>query len=79
MVHFVKCLSPEVALYLYKSTMRTCMKYCFHVWAGTPSCYLDILDKVQKRQWRIQQVQGTGDYFQKWAQKYSKYLSAKVT
>ena len=25
------------------------MKYCFHVWAGAPSCYLEMLDKLQKR------------------------------
>ena len=24
------------------------MEYCCHVWAGAPSCYLDLLDKVQK-------------------------------
>ena len=24
-------LSPEVALYLYKSTICPCMEYCFHV------------------------------------------------
>ena len=35
----MKFLSPEVALYLYKSTIRPCMEYCCHVWAGTPSCY----------------------------------------
>ena len=28
------CLSPEVALYLYKSTIQPCMEYCCHVWAG---------------------------------------------
>ena len=42
-------LSPELALYLYKSTIRSCMEYCYHVWAGAPSCYLDLLDKLQKR------------------------------
>ena len=26
-----------------------CMEYCFHVWAGYPSCYLELLDKLQKR------------------------------
>ena len=46
-------LSPEVALYLYKSTIRPCMEYCYHVWAGAPSCYLDLLDKLQKRICRI--------------------------
>ena len=25
------------------------MEYCCHVWAGTPSCYLGLLDKLQKR------------------------------
>ena len=45
----VKFLSPEVALYLYKSTIRPCMEYCCHVWAGAPSCYLELLDKLQKR------------------------------
>ena len=44
----MKFLSPEVALYLYKSTIHSCMKYCY-VWAGAPSCYLELLDKLQKR------------------------------
>ena len=34
----MKFLSPEVALYLYKSTIQSCMEYCCHVWAGAPSC-----------------------------------------
>ena len=42
-------LSPEVALYLYKATIWPCMEYCCHVWAGAPSCYLELLDKLQKR------------------------------
>ena len=42
-------LSPEVALYLYKSTIRPCMEYCCHVWTGAPSCYLQLLDKLQKQ------------------------------
>ena len=29
------------------------MEYCGHVWAGAPSCYLDLLDKLQKRICRI--------------------------
>ena len=49
LIHSMKFLSPEVALYLYKSTIRPCMEYCCHVWAGTPSCYLELLDKLQKR------------------------------
>ena len=48
----MKFLSPEVALYLYKSTIWPCMEYCCHIWAGAPSCYLELLDKLQKRIWR---------------------------
>ena len=25
------------------------MEYCCHVWAGAPSCYLELLEKLQKR------------------------------
>ena len=28
------------------------MEYCCHVWAGAPSCYLDMLDKLQKQDCR---------------------------
>ena len=45
----LKFLSPEVALDLYKSTIRPCMEYCIHVWTGAPSSYLELLDKLQKR------------------------------
>ena len=48
LIHSMKFLSPEVALYLYKSTIQACMEYCCHVWAGAPSCYLELLDKLQK-------------------------------
>ena len=43
----MKFLSPKVAVYLYKSIIRPCMEYCCHVWAT--SCYLELLDKLQKR------------------------------
>ena len=49
LIRSMKFLSSEVALYLYKSTIRPCMEHCCHVWAGTPSCYLELLDKLQKR------------------------------
>ena len=52
LIHFVKFLSREVALYLYKSTIRTCMEYCCHIWDGAPSCYLELLDNLQKRMCR---------------------------
>ena len=42
-------LSPEVALYLYKSAICPCMEYCCNVWVGALSCYLELLDKLQKR------------------------------
>ena len=48
LIRSMKFLSPEVALYLYKSTIRPCMEYCCHVWTGAPSCYLELLDKLQK-------------------------------
>ena len=44
----MKFLSPEVALYFYTSTLQPCMEYCCHVQAGAPSCYLELLDKLQK-------------------------------
>ena len=37
----MKFLSPEIVLYLYKSTIQPCMKYCCHDWTGAPSCYLN--------------------------------------
>ena len=40
----VRC--PEVALHLYKSTIRSCLGYCCHLWAVCPSFYLDILYKL---------------------------------
>ena len=49
LIRSMKFLSPEVALYLYISTIRPCMEYCCHVWAGTPSCFLELLDKLQKQ------------------------------
>ena len=44
LIRSMKFLSPEVALYLYKSNKRPCMEYCCHVWAGAPSCYLELLE-----------------------------------
>ena len=31
LIRSIKFLSPEVALYLYKSTIHSCMEYCCHV------------------------------------------------
>ena len=48
-IHPMKFLSPEVALYLCKSTIHPFMEYCCHVWAVAPICHLEMLDKLQKR------------------------------
>ena len=42
LIHFMKFM------YLYKSTIQTHTEYCCHVWAHAPSCYLELLDKLQK-------------------------------
>ena len=36
LIRSMKFFSPEVALYLYKSTIGSCMEYCYQVWAGAP-------------------------------------------
>ena len=48
LIRSMKFLSPEVALYFYKCNIQPCMEYCCHVWTGAPSCYLKLLDKLQK-------------------------------
>ena len=39
LIRSMKFLSPEVALYLYKSIIHPWMKYCCHIWAVAHSCY----------------------------------------
>ena len=48
LIRSMKFLSPEVALYLYKSTIRPCMEYYCHVWTCASICYLELLNKLQK-------------------------------
>ena len=48
LIRSMKLLSPVVALYFYKSTIQLCREYCCCIWAGIPSCYLELLDKLQK-------------------------------
>ena len=43
LIRSMKLFSPDVALYLYKSAICPCMEYCCHVWAGAPSCYLELV------------------------------------
>ena len=31
------------------TSIKWCMKYCCYVWAGAPSHYLELLDKLQKQ------------------------------
>ena len=47
LIRSMKFLSPEAALYLYKSTICPCMEYC-HAWTGAPNCCFELLDKLQK-------------------------------
>ena len=49
LIRSTKFLSPEVTLYLYKSAILPCMEYGCYVWTDIPSCYQDMLDKLQKR------------------------------
>ena len=49
LIRSMKFLSPEVALYLYKSKILPGMEYCCHIWDGVPSYYLELLDKLQKQ------------------------------
>ena len=43
-----KFLSPGVPLYVYKSTIHHVWNVC-HVWAGVLSCYMELLQKLQKQ------------------------------
>ena len=49
LIRSMKFLSPETDLYLYKSTMQPFIGYCCHILARAPTCYLEFLDKLQKR------------------------------
>ena len=49
LIRFIQFVSPEVAVYLYKSTIQPYMEYCCHVCEVAPSCYFDMLNKLQKR------------------------------
>ena len=49
LIRSMKFLSPKVALYLYKSTLHRCMEYCFRIWSGSSTWYIELLDMLQKR------------------------------
>ena len=59
LIRFMKFLSPEVALCLYIFTIRPCMEYCCHFLTGTPNCYMELLDKLDKLQERICRTVGS--------------------
>ena len=46
-----KFLPFEVVVYLYRSTIQPCMECFCHVWIGVPSCYLNVLEMLQKWLW----------------------------
>ena len=48
----MKFVSPKVALYLNKSAILSCMEYYCHVWAGAPSFYLNVRNKLQRSVFR---------------------------
>ena len=48
LLHSVKFFSPELVLYLYKSTIRPCIEYCCCVLSGAGKCYLNLLNKLQR-------------------------------
>ena len=50
----MKFLSPEAALYLYKSAINLPIHgIVCHMWPGAPSYFLELSDKQQKRVCRI--------------------------
>ena len=53
LIRSMKFLSPEVALYLDKSTIHPYIEYFCQTWAGAPSCYFELLEKLQKRICRL--------------------------
>ena len=48
LICYMKFLSSDFVLCLYKSTIWSCMEYCCHVWAGAPSWWFELLEKLQK-------------------------------
>ena len=42
-------VTHETFLYLYKSTIRSCIEYCCHLRAGAPASCLSLLDRIQQR------------------------------
>ena len=49
LIRSMKFISPEVVLYLYKYTMRHFIECCCYIWASSPICYVDVVDKLHRR------------------------------
>ena len=49
LIHSMRFLYLEVALYLYISTIRPYTEYCCQIRVVAHSCYLDLLGKLQKQ------------------------------
>ena len=48
MVHSMNVLSPEVALYLYKSTMWPCMEHYCHVMSLLQRWSMEMIEELRK-------------------------------
>ena len=50
-ISIVKTASKKIGALIcsVKFLWRSCMESCCHVWAGAHSCYLELLDKLQKQ------------------------------
>ena len=48
-----KSFSQLMLRYLYKSTIRPCLEYCCHIWAGAPITSLNLLDRVQRLKYLV--------------------------
>ena len=49
LIRSMRFLTSRVALYLHKTIISPCMEYCCQVLSGAPSCYLELLDMLQKQ------------------------------
>ena len=47
-ISIAKTASKKIGALIH-STIWPCMEHCCHVWASAPSCYLELLDKLQKQ------------------------------
>ncbi|CAK1598530.1 unnamed protein product [Parnassius mnemosyne] len=45
--------TPGQLLTLYKAQVRSCMEYCYHIWAGAAKCHLAALDSMERRAKRL--------------------------